>query len=303
VKILITGGTGFVGRTLTKELIGNGHEVTILTRAIKKGRIFPDGATFLQEDPAKRGSWQKNVAGHDAVINLAGSSIFSRWTNEKKKESRDSRILTTNHLVEAMEGRKGKETHLLSASAVGYYGFHGNEMLDESNQAGIDFLATVAADWEAAARGAEKYGTRVVLCRLGIVLGKKGGALEKMGRFFKYWMGSPFGTGKQWVSWIHELDLANIFLFLLEHKDLEGPINCTAPEPVQNREMTEILGRVMGKPTFLPPVTSFFVKMILGELGETLLNGQRVIPEKLLQHGFVFQFLRMEGALSKGSKR
>ena len=302
MKILITGGTGFVGSTLTKELTGNGHEVTILTRAIKKGRILPDGATFLQGDPVKRGSWQESVAGHDAFINLAGSSIFSRWTDEKKKEIRDSRILTTNHLVEAMEGRKGKETHLLSASAVGYYGFHGNEMLDENNQAGIDFLATLAADWEAAARGAEKYGARVALCRLGIVLGKKGGAFEKMGRAFKYRMGTPLGTGKQWISWIHELDLANIFLFLLEHKDMEGPINCTAPEPVQNREMSEILGRVMGKPTFLPPVSSFFVKMMLGELGEVLLNGQRVIPEKLLQHGFVFQFPTMEGALSKGSK-
>jgi hypothetical protein len=141
----------------------------------------------------------------------------------------------------------------------------------------------------------------VVLCRLGIVLGKKGGALEKMIRAFKYWMGSPLGTGKQWVSWIHELDLANIFLFLLEHKDLEGPINCTAPEPVQNREMVEILGRVMGKPTILPPVPSFFVKMMLGELGEVLLNGQRVIPEKLSRNGFVFQFPTMKEALSKGS--
>jgi len=298
MKIFMTGGTGFVGATLTKELIGQGHNVTILTRGIKKGLTLPEGASFLEGDPTKRGPWQEKVAEHDAFINMAGASILSRWSNERKKEIRDSRILTTNHLVEAMEERKGKETHLLSASAVGYYGFHGDEILDENNYGGTDFLASLSSEWEAAALGAERYGVRVALCRIGIVLGKRGGALGKMSSVFKFRLGSPLGSGKQWVSWIHEQDLANIFLFLLEHKNLEGPVNCTAPDPVRNREMAEILGKVLGKSTFLPPLSPFFVKMTLGELGNIVLKGQRVIPEKLLKNGFFFTFPTMEAALS-----
>ncbi len=297
MKIFITGGSGFVGTTLTRELTGQGHEVTILTRTIKEGHTLPAGASFLEGDPAKSGPWQDRVADHDVFINLAGASIFSKWTDERKKEIRVSRILTTRNLVQAMAARQGKETHLLSTSAVGYYGFHGDEFLDETSLAGTDFLASLAADWETTARDAEQFGARVVLCRFGVVLGRRGGALEKMTSAFKYWMGSSLGSGKQWFSWIHEQDLARIFLFLLDHKDLTGPINCTAPEPVRNREMTEIIGKVLNKPTFLPPVTSFFVKMILGEFGEVLLKGQRVIPDKLLKNGFIFQFPTMEAAL------
>jgi len=297
MKIFITGGSGFVGTTLTRELTDRGHKVTVLTRTIKGERTLPAGASFLEGDPTKSGRWQDHVADHDAFINLAGASIFSKWTEERKKEIRESRILTTKNLVQAMAARQGKETHLLSTSAVGYYGFHGDEFLDETSLAGTDFLASLAADWETAARYAEQFGTRVVLCRFGVVLGRRGGALEKMASAFKYWMGSSLGSGKQWLSWIHERDLARIFLFLLDHKDMKGPINCTAPQPVRNRELTDILGKVLGKPTFLPPVTSFFVKMILGEFGNVLLKGQRVIPDKLLKNGFIFQFPTMEEAL------
>jgi uncharacterized protein (TIGR01777 family) len=297
MKIFMTGGSGFVGTTLTRELTARGHEVTILSRPIEKRHTLPDGASFLEGDPTDKGTWQEHVADHDVFINLAGASIFSKWTDEKKREIRESRILTTGNLVDAMAARQGKETHLLSTSAVGYYGYHGDEFLDESSLAGTDFLATLAADWEAAARGAEQFGVRVVLCRFGVVLGKRGGALEKMSSAFKYWMGSPLGSGKQWVSWIHEQDLARIFLFLLDHKDLKGPVNCTAPEPVRNKEMTEILGRTLEKPTFLPPVTPFFIKMILGEFGDVLLKGQRVIPDMLLRNGYEFLFPTMEAAL------
>ena len=298
MKIFMTGGTGFIGTTLTKELVGQGHNVTILTRGIKKGLTLPEGASFLEGNPTKRGPWQEKIAEHDAFINMAGVSILSRWSKEKKKEIRDSRILTTNHLVEAMAERKGKETHLLSASAVGYYGFHGDETLDESNHGGTDFLASLSAEWEAAALGAERYGARVALCRIGVVLGRKGGALEKMSSVFKFHLGSPLGSGKQWVSWIHEQDLANIFLFLLENKTLEGPVNCTAPDPVRNREMAELVGKALGKSTFLPPLSSFFVKMTLGEFGDIVLKGQRVVPEKLLKNGFDFVFPTMEAALN-----
>jgi hypothetical protein len=297
MKIFMTGGSGFVGTTLTRELTARGHNVTILSRTVDIGHSLPEGASILEGNPTKEGSWQEHAAEHDVFINLAGASIFSKWTDEKKRQLRESRILTTRHLVDAMSARQRKETHLLSTSAVGYYGYHGDEILDESGLAGTDFLATLAADWEAAARGAEQFGARVVLCRFGIVMGTGGGALDKMNSAFKYWMGSPLGSGMQWVSWIHEQDLARIFLFLLDHKDVAGPINCTAPEPVRNKEMTEIIGRTLNKPTFLPPVTPFFVKMILGEFGDVLLKGQRVMPDKLLKNGFVFLFPTMEEAL------
>ena len=147
------------------------------------------------------------------------------------------------------------------------------------------------------AREAEDLGVRVVLCRFGIVLGKKGGALGKMAPVFKLWMGSPLGTGKQWLSWIHERDLVDIFLFLLERKNIMGPVNCVAPTPVRNRELTAMLGKILEKPTFLPPVSSFFVKMIVGEMGDVLLKGQRVHPQKLIQQGFSFKFPTLEEAL------
>ncbi|MBN2569036.1 MAG: TIGR01777 family oxidoreductase [Deltaproteobacteria bacterium] len=297
MKIFITGGTGFVGTTLMKSLSAKGHEVSILTRSIKKGQLPMEGVAYIEGDPSKAGKWQESVAEHDSIINLAGASIFSRWSDNRKRELKESRIATTANLVEAIKPRRGKETHLLSTSAVGYYGYHEDEVLYEQSPAGMDFLATLAADWEMTARKAEDFGVRVVLCRFGIVLGKKGGALGKMTPAFKLWMGSTLGTGKQWLSWIHEDDLADIFLFLLEKKDISGPVNCVAPNPVRNKDMTAMLGKVMGKPTFLPPVSSFFVKMILGEMGDVLLKGQRAYPQTLTQQEFTFTFPTLEGAL------
>lgn len=297
MKILLTGGTGFVGSTLTKKLTGEGHQVTVLTRTIKKGRSLPEGASLLEGNPTKPGSRQEKVADHKVIINLAGASIFRRWNDEAKREILDSRILTTNHIVDTLADRKVKETYLLNASAIGYYGFHGDEVLNENSPPGNDFLACVASEWESAARNAQKLGVHVVLCRFGIVLGKHGGALSQMIPVFKRWLGSPFGSGKQWFSWIHEEDLVNVFLFLLEHKNLEGPINCTAPNPVRNREFTKILGQVLRKPTFMPAVPGFVLRLIKGEFGNVLLKGQRVQPQKLLENGFRFRFPNIKEAL------
>ncbi|MFA4915944.1 MAG: NAD-dependent epimerase/dehydratase family protein [Syntrophales bacterium] len=180
MKVFITGGSGFVGSFLTKKLIAQGHQVTILTRKITSPRTLPDGAVFSEGDPTKPGPWQENVANHEAVINLAGASIFKRWTKEYKKEVCDSRIPTTNNLVDALRDRKGKETLLFSTSAVGYYGFHSDEELDENDKPGDDFLASLAHSWESAALQAKEYGARVVLCRFGVVLGKNGGALSRL---------------------------------------------------------------------------------------------------------------------------
>lgn len=297
MNIFITGGTGFVGRALTARLLERGHRLTILTRSSGHAPL-PPGASYLEGDPTKEGAWQNAVARHDAVINLAGASIFRRWTDESKRLMRDSRILTTKHIVKAIEmGRPAGPTRLLSASAVGYYGFHGDEDLDERSPRGEGFLADLAAEWESAALAAEKTGVRVALTRFGVVLGEGGGALEKMVPLFKGWLGSPLGTGRQWFSWIHRQDLTDALAFLLDHDEISGPVNCTAPEPIRNREMTHILGDVLGKPTFMPSVPGFALRALLGEFGSMLLEGQKVLPKTLLDAGFAFRFPKMREAL------
>ncbi len=297
MRVFMTGGTGFVGSMLTESLLKKGHSVTLLTRKIKKNRTVQSGVSMVEGDPAEAGSWQETVPEHEIIINLAGASIFRRWTDTEKRLIRDSRIQTTARLVQALEPRKGEKTTLLSTSAVGYYGFHGDEVLTEDAPAGTDFLATVAREWEKAAMGAETLGFRVVLCRFGIVLGSGGGALGEMVPIFKKGLGSPLGSGDQWFSWIHQMDLVRIFLFLLEREGVRGPINCTAPEPVRNKGLTKALGEALDKPTFMPAVPGFVIRMVKGEFGNVLLKGQRVVPEKLLKTGFEFQYPNISSAL------
>jgi len=297
MKIFITGGTGFVGRSLTARLLESGHELTILTRSLRHAKPLPPRASYLEGDPTKEGAWQESITRHDGVVNLAGASIFRRWTDAAKQVMRESRILTTTHIVEALKARGTNQTHLLSASAVGYYGFQEDEALDEQNAAGKGFLADLAGEWESAALEARESGVRVVLTRFGVVLGEGGGALEKMIPLFKWWLGSPLGNGKQWFSWIHRQDLANALAFLLEHDNMDGPVNCTAPRPVRNEEMTKILGEVLGKPTFMPAVPGFVLSAVLGEFGSILLKGQKVLPKKLMDAGFSFRFPELRGAL------
>ena len=297
MKIFMTGGTGFVGTILTGKLSQMGHEITILTRSISEDRALPEGASYLEGDPTEQGTWQERVPEHEVFINLAGSSIYRIWTESAKETIMDSRILTTQNLVEALSASKGKETHLLSTSAVGYYGSQEDEELDEGNSPGDDFLASLAQEWESSALRAEAFGTRVVLLRFGIVLGKKGGLLGQMVPIFNWCLGAPLGSGAQWLSWIHGVDLANIYQNLLEQKDISGVINCTAPHPVRNRKLTKTLGEVLGRPTFLPAVPGFAIKIILGEFGSLLLRGQRVLPKRLLDIGFRFNFPEIKEAL------
>jgi hypothetical protein len=188
-------------------------------------------------------------------------------------------------------------TVLLSTSAVGYYGFHEDEDLDEESPPGDDFLASLAVEWEALAMKAETFGARVVPLRFGIVLGKEGGALKQMIPMFKWYLGSPLGNGKQWFSWIHIKDLANIFLYLMEEQDISGPIDCTSPQPVRNIELTKALGGVLGKPTFMPAIPAIVMQMVMGEFGSILVKGQKVLPKRLLEKGFRFRFPEIRGAL------
>jgi uncharacterized protein len=297
MKVFITGGTGFVGTTLTLKLAEEGHEVTLLTRSIKSHPAALHGVSYVEGDPTQKGPWQEKVADQDVVINLAGASIFMRWNDAAKKRIWDSRIQTTKNLVEALSARKDKEVHLFSTSAVGYYGFHEDEVLDESSPSGEGFLAALSREWESAALKAKDYGVHVILMRFGIVLGRRGGALQQMIAPFKWWVGSPLGSGNQWFSWIHELDLVGIFLYLIKQKKMDGAVNCTAPNPVINRELTRVLGEVLDKPTFMPAVPGFVMNLMLGEFGSVLLKGQRVVPKKLLDAGFRFAFPDLRSAL------
>jgi len=297
MKIFITGGTGFVGSSLTREFANRGHQVTVLDRTIKAAKEFPSTVSFIETDSTVRGLWQEKAAQHETFINLAGASIFSRWNEKTKTAIRESRMLTTSNLVEAISQNKDETARLFSTSAVGYYGFHEDEDLTEEAPPGNDFLASVAKDWEAAASRARDYGAKVIICRFGIVLGRRGGALQQMLPIYKAHMGSPLGSGRQWFSWVHEQDLVNIFLFLIDQKDIEGPFNCTAPQPVRNSEMTKAIGEVLGVPTLPLRVPGFMMRLILGEFGEVLLKGQKVIPGRLTQLGFKFRFPIIQAAL------
>ena len=297
MRVFMTGGTGFVGSALTEKLTKQGHAVTLLTRKIQKNRSMSPGVFMVEGNPTEAGSWQETVADHEVIINLAGASIFRRWTDVEKRLIHDSRIQTTMNLVNALEGRKGLKTTLLSTSAVGYYGFHGDETLNEESPPGEDFLASVAGKWEETALRAESLGARVLLCRFGIVLGSGGGALGEMIPIFNKGLGSPLGSGRQWFSWIHQMDLVRVFLFLMEREDLSGPFNCAAPGPVRNTDLTKVLGEALGKPTFMPSVPGFVIRVIKGEFGNVLLKGQKVLPQKLLNAGFHFQHPDLLSAL------
>jgi uncharacterized protein (TIGR01777 family) len=298
MKVFITGGTGFVGNALVETLLGRGYEVTILTRSAPRGQPTSKRIAYVEGDPRQAGKWQESVAEHDGVINLAGASIFCRWTRANKRAIRESRVETTRNLVEGLSGRKGRETVLISASGTGYYGFREEEGLKEDASAGHDFLALLSQEWEAEAEKAAEHGVRVALCRLGVVLGRNGGALKKMAPAFRAGLGSPLGKGNQWFSWIHEKDLANIFLFLLSRKDASGPVNSTAPRPVRNRELTKGLGQALRRPTFLPSVPGPLLKIGLGEFAQVFLEGQCAIPARLLDLGFDFRFPTLADALN-----
>lgn len=295
MKVFMTGGSGFVGAFLSRELARQGHAVTILTRRETPPVPAEPGIVFLKGDPVKEGPWMAAVPEHDWIINLAGASIFTRWSAAHKQEIYDSRILTTRNLVAAL-APGGRDRLFCSTSAIGYYGPRGDEDLTEDAPPGDDFLARLARDWEAEALKAQDLGVRVVITRFGLVLGPGGGVLGQMVPPFKFFVGGPAGSGEQWVSWIHRQDHARAFLFVQEHPEISGPVNFSAPQPVRNRELAQALGRVLHRPSFFP-TPRFMLRLILGELAEVVLTGQRVLPQKLLAGGFAFDFPTIDAAL------
>jgi uncharacterized protein (TIGR01777 family) len=298
MKVLITGGTGFVGKKITSRLVQDRNEVTILTRSLKEPEKISPGISYLEGDPTRKGRWQEAIKGQDVIINLAGASIFSKWTDQQKKLIRESRMNTTRHIVQGMKVQPQKKITLLSTSAVGYYGFHGDEELAEDSPPGNDFLARLAGEWEEEALKAEAQGARVVITRFGIVLGEQGGALSQMIPLFKKFIGGPIGNGRQWFSWIHITDLVEALVFLMQHPEISGPVNLCAPHPVKNKDLAKALGKALHRPSSFP-APGFMVKWVLGEFGSVILEGQRVIPKRLLDQGFVFRYPDIDQALQE----
>jgi uncharacterized protein len=297
MRIFVTGGTGFIGKYLGRRFSESGHEIIILTRSADRvGQSLP-WASIVEGDPKKPGPWQEEAAASDAVVNLAGTSIFTLWTDSARKSILDSRILTTRNLVDAL-GSSGKGKILFNASAVGYYGSRLDDaVLDEGSPPGNEFMSEICVKWEEEAQKAAHSGVRVALCRFGVVLGREGGALAKMTPVFRFFLGSAIGSGRQWFPWIHQEDLFGIFSFVLENHAISGPINCVAPNPVRNGEFAKILARTLGRPVILPAVPAFVLRTVLGEFGNVVLKGQRVVPKRLLNGGFSFRFPTLNQAL------
>lgn len=295
MKILVTGASGFVGTHLTGFLLNRKHEVVGLARSLRNKGFSHSKYRFIAADTAQPGPWQEALADVDAVVNLAGRSIFGRWNEAVKTEIRESRILTTRHLVQGLPS--GKPVVLMSASGVGFYGNRGDEVLTEDAPAGDDYLAGLSKDWEGEALAAKAEGARVVLARLGVVLGKGGGAMAQMIPAFKSFLGGPIGNGRQWFPWIHLEDLSAAMLFLLERPEIRGPVNLCAPDPVTNRDFAGALGRALKRPAVMP-APAFMVRMALGEFADVLLGSQRAVPKKLQQHHFGFRYPDIQSAVN-----
>jgi uncharacterized protein len=303
MRVFVTGGTGLVGSRLVKKLLDRGDQVTLLTRRPDVARdLFGAGCTPLEGDPVKPGEWMKTLGDCDGVLHLAGENVFGRrWNEEVKALLFDSRIKSTQNIVQALavQPRRpdGSAKVLVNASAIGIYGPHGDEELDETSPPANDFLAHLCVEWEKAAKAVEPVGVRLAIVRVGVVLDKKGGALAKMWLPFKLGAGGPVGSGQQYVSWIHHDDIVGIFLMALDNPEASGPINGTAPNPVTSKAFGKALGAALHRPAFLPtPV--FMLRLLLGEVADLVTTGQRVLPKKAMALGYAYKYPTVEIALS-----
>lgn len=297
MKVIVTGSTGLVGRALVRSLLSDGHEVTRLVRGGAQGFRAP-GTAAVHWDPERGEIDAKELEGHDAAVHLAGESIADgRWDEEKKRRILESRVKGTHLLAEALAGLSAKPKVLVSASAIGFYGDRGAEVVREESASGSDFLSEVCREWEKATLAASQAGLRVVHLRIGVVLSGEGGALQKMIAPFKLGMGGKIGGGGQYMSWITLDDLVGVIRRAVEDEKLRGPVNAVAPRPVTNEEFTKALGRVLGRPTFLA-MPAFAARLAFGEMADALLlSGARVEPARLNEAGFEFKHSEIEGAL------
>ena len=294
MKIVITGGSGFVGNHLADYFLSSGHRVIALGRSADHHRTHHKGYKYVSAETTRPGDWQKEFEDADACINLAGTTIFKRWTAGYKKQIYESRILTTRNVVASLP--RGKNIILCSASGAGYYGSRGDDLLKEDEKAGDDFLAGVSVDWEKEALQAADKFLRVVVMRFGVIFEKGGGALAKMIPAFKFFVGGSMGSGKQWFPWIHLVDLMAAVQFILENDQINGPVNFCAPNPIRYRDLAKTLGEALKRPAVMP-APAFLIRLIMGEFGNVFLASQRIIPHKLLSHGFSFRYPHINDAI------
>ena len=308
MRVIITGGSGLIGRALTENLTKDGHEAIILSRNPGKVRGLPAGSRALAWDAKTAQGWGAQADGADAIVNLAGESLKgrgflpSRWTKRRKQAIRQSRLDAGAAVVAAIRQAKRKPKALVQASAVGYYGPHGSEPLDEQAAPGRDFLAGVCVDWEASTAEVELLGVRRAIARTGLPLTMRGGAFPLLVLPFRMFGGNTFGSGRQFYPWIHFDDAIAALRLLIENPEASGPYNISAPNPVSNRDFARTLGRVLHRPAWVP-VPRFALQLALGEVSTVVMDGQRALPQKLLEAGFAFQYTDLEAALAELLKK
>ena len=302
MRIIIAGGSGLIGSELAKELLLLGQEVVILSRNPQKVTNLPKGAQVVGWDGKTSQGWGHLVEGAGAIVNLVGENIAgekffpARWTAARKKSILQSRLDAGEALVEAIRAAKIKPGVLVQASAIGYYGPLKDEIVDENRAAGSDFMANTCVAWEGSTADVESFDVRRIVIRSGVVLSAQGGAFTRLLLPFKLFAGGPLGNGKQYLSWIHMVDQVGAIRFLIENSVAQGVYNLTTPQPVTNAEFARIVGRVLHRPSFIP-VPAFIFRLMFGEVATVVVDGQRVVPGRLLQLGYPFKFVHAEEAI------
>ena len=299
MKVVVAGGSGLIGRALSAELVSAGCQTVILSRRPEALRNLLDGETVAHWDGSSVAELAGQISGASAVVNLIGENIGAgRWTEQRKNALRESRLVSTRAVVEAMKVADARPVVLLQASAVGYYGSNPEGQVDEVAPAGNDFLGRLCQDWETESAGVEALGVRRVLLRTGIVLARAGGALPRMALPFKLFVGGPVGSGDQCVPWIHIADEVGAIRFLLESETATGAFNLTAPEVVRNRDFSRSLAKALGRPSLLP-APAFALKIALGEMSTLALDGQCAVPRRLLELAYPFRYRQLDAALKE----
>jgi uncharacterized protein (TIGR01777 family) len=302
MRITVTGATGRIGSLLVGELLARGDEVTVLSRNPDKARATLGDVEAFAWDPQHEPAPAAALAGRDGVIHMAGEDVAQRWSEDAKQRILESRELGTRNLVEGIRAAEPRPRVLVSSSAVGYYGPHGDERVDEDTPPGDDFLADVCAAWEREAERAAELGLRVVRVRTGVVLDREGGALSKMLPFFKLGAGGPVAGGKQYLAWVHRDDIVGIQLAALDGDGWTGAVNATAPEPATNRDFSRALGRALHRPA-VAPVPGLAVRALYGDMAEMVTQGQRAVPRRTLELGYTFRHPDLDEALSSALER
>jgi uncharacterized protein (TIGR01777 family) len=301
MKVIITGATGFIGRALCRKLLEAGYHVVALSRNADGGRKILGGGVVVKEwDGKSSRGWKELANGAYAIINLAGENISTgRWTQKKKQRILRSRLDAGKAVVEAVAEAQEKPRVVIQSSGIGYYGSTSDQMVDESSLPGKGFLVDVAQEWEASTKKVESWDIRHVVIRTGVVLGREGGALPRLLTPFRFFVGGPLGSGKQWLPWIHLEDEVGAIRYLMEKEDLSGPFNLCAPEPVVMKHFCRTLGKVMGRPSWLP-IPEFMLHLLFGQIAkEVLLSGQRAVPRRIIEDGYQFKYSSLRPALQE----